>query len=164
MSENIRVAIDGPSGAGKSTLARSVAARLNFLYVDTGAIYRTIGYAVWRKGIDPRDRSAVVAVLPDLEICLTYGTDGLQHMELNGMDVTAEIRLPEVSRYASLVSAYPEVRAYLLEMQRQLAREAGVSQPLLCQIERGTKNPSLPVGLALAAALGVRVERLAGRG
>ena len=68
MSENIRVAIDGPSGAGKSTLARSVAARLNFLYVDTGAIYRTIGYAVWRKGIDPRDRSAVVAVLPDLEI------------------------------------------------------------------------------------------------
>ena len=123
MSENIRVAIDGPSGAGKSTLARSVAARLNFLYVDTGAIYRTIGYAVWRKGIDPRDRSAVVAVLPDLEICLTYGTDGLQHMELNGMDVTAEIRLPEVSRYASLVSAYPEVRAYLLEMQRQLARE-----------------------------------------
>ena len=122
MSENIRVAIDGPSGAGKSTLARSVGARLNFLYVDTGAIYRTIGYAVWRKGIDPRDRSAVVAVLPDLEICLTYGTDGLQHMELNGMDVTAEIRLPEVSRYASLVSAYPEVRAYLLEMQRQLAR------------------------------------------
>ena len=126
MSENIRVAIDGPSGAGKSTLARSVAARLNFLYVDTGAIYRTIGYAVWRKGIDPRDRSAVVAVLPDLEICLTYGTDGLQHMELNGMDVTAEIRLPEVSRYASLVSAYPEVRAYLLEMQRQLARENSV--------------------------------------
>ena len=117
MSENIRVAIDGPSGAGKSTLARSVAARLNFLYVDTGAIYRTIGYAVWRKGIDPRDRSAVVAVLPDLEICLTYGTDGLQHMELNGMDVTAEIRLPEVSRY---------VRAYLLEMQRQLARENSV--------------------------------------
>ena len=106
MSENIRVAIDGPSGAGKSTLARSVAARLNFLYVDTGAIYRTIGYAVWRKGIDPRDRSAVVAVLPDLEICLTYG--------------------PEVSRYASLVSAYPEVRAYLLEMQRQLARENSV--------------------------------------
>ena len=126
MSENIRVAIDGPSGAGKSTLARSVAARLNFLYVDTGAIYRTIGYAVWRKGIDPRDRSAVVAVLPDLEICLTYGTDGLQHMELNGMDVTAEIRLPEVSRYASLVSAYPEVRACLLEMQRQLARENSV--------------------------------------
>ena len=68
MSENIRVAIDGPSGAGKSTLARSVAARLNFLYVDTGAIYRTIGYAVWRKGIDPRDRSAVVAVLPDAEV------------------------------------------------------------------------------------------------
>ena len=146
MSENIRVAIDGPSGAGKSTLARSVAARLNFLYVDTGAIYRTIGYAVWRKGIDPRDRSAVVAVLPDLEICLTYGTDGLQHMELNGMDVTAEIRLPEVSRYASLVSAYPEVRAYLLEMQRQLARENSVVMDgrdigTVVLEERGTPEP-----------------------
>lgn len=109
MSENIRVAIDGPSGAGKSTLARSVAARLNFLYVDTGAIYRTIGYAVWRKGIDPRDRSAVVAVLPDLEICLTYGTDGLQHMELNGMDVTAEIRR---RRCPATPLWYPPIRRF----------------------------------------------------
>ena len=126
MNENIRVAIDGHSGAGKSTLARSVAARLNFLYVDTGAIYRTIGYAVWRKGIDPRDRSAVVAVLPDPEIRLPYGPDGLQHMEPNGMDGTAQLTLAELSRYASLVSAYPEVRAYLLEMQRQLARDNSV--------------------------------------
>ena len=157
MSENIRVAIDGPSGAGKSTLARSVAARLNFLYVDTGAIYRTIGYAVWRKGIDPRDRSAVVAVLPDLEICLTYGTDGLQHMELNGMDVTAEIRLPEVSRYASLVSAYPEVRAYLLEMQRQLAREHSV---LMDGRDIGTVVlPDATVKIFLTAAPEARARR-----
>ena len=126
MNKTIRVAIDGPSGAGKSTLARSAAARLGYLYVDTGAIYRTIGCAVRRQGIDPGDQAAVVAALPALSIRLTYGADGLQHMELNGEDVTAEIRLPEVSRYASLVSAYPEVRAYLLEMQRQLAREHSV--------------------------------------
>ena len=126
MNKTIRVAIDGPSGAGKSTLARSAAARLGYLYVDTGAIYRTIGCAVRRQGIDPGDQAAVVAALPALSIHLTYGADGLQHMALNGEDVTAEIRLPEVSRYASLVSAYPEVRAYLLEMQRQLAREHSV--------------------------------------
>ena len=109
MTKTIRVAIDGPSGAGKSTLARSAAARLNFLYVDTGAIYRTIGCAVRRRDIDPGDRAAVVAALPELDIGLTYGADGLQHMELNGEDVTAEIRLPEISRYASVVSAYPEI-------------------------------------------------------
>ena len=126
MKKTIRVAIDGPSGAGKSTLARSAAARLGYLYVDTGAIYRTIGCAAARLGIDPGDQAAVVAMLPALSISLTYGEDGLQHMALNGEDVTAEIRLPEMSRYASQVSAYPEVRAYLLEMQRQLAREHSV--------------------------------------
>ena len=126
MNKTIRVAIDGPSGAGKSTLARSAAARLGYLYVDTGAIYRTIGCAAARLGIDPGDQAAVVAMLPALSISLTYGEDGLQHMALNGEDVTAEIRLPEMSRYASQVSAYPEVRAYLLEMQRQLAREHSV--------------------------------------
>lgn len=157
MSENIRVAIDGPSGAGKSTLARSVAARLNFLYVDTGAIYRTIGYAVWRKGIDPRDRSAVVAVLPDLEICLTYGTDGLQHMELNGMDVTAEIRLPEISMYASAVSAFPAVRAYLLEMQRAMARKHSV---IMDGRDIGTVVlPDAEVKVFLTASSEVRAKR-----
>ena len=126
MNKTIRVAIDGPSGAGKSTLARSAAARLGYLYVDTGAIYRTIGCAAARRGIDSGDQAAVVAMLPDLSTRLTYGEDGLQHMALNGEDVTGEIRLPEISRYASQVSAYPEVRAYLLEMQRQLAREHSV--------------------------------------
>ena len=120
------VAIDGPAGAGKSSVAKAAAKELGFVYVDTGAIYRTIGCAAARLGIDPGDQAAVVAMLPALSISLTYGEDGLQHMALNGEDVTAEIRLPEMSRYASQVSAYPEVRAYLLEMQRQLAREHSV--------------------------------------
>ena len=118
----IRIAIDGPAGAGKSTLARSVAARLGYLYVDTGAIYRTIGYHASIHGIDPKDEAAVMAALPEVQVELTYGSDGLQHMLLNGEDVTKEIRLPEIFRYASEVSAHPGVRAYLLEMQRSLAR------------------------------------------
>ena len=120
--KKISIAIDGPSGAGKSTLARSVAAKLGYLYVDTGAIYRTIGYYMLQHKIDPQQEAAVLEALPKAEIQLTYGADGLQHMLLNGRDVTAEIRLPEVSLYASKVSAYPGVRAFLLEMQRQLAR------------------------------------------
>ena len=122
----ISVAIDGPSGAGKSTIARSLAAKLGYLYVDTGAIYRTIGYHVFSKGIDPKDEAAVTAELPSIEVKLTYGEDGLQHMLLNGQDVTKEIRLPEISMYASAVSAHPPVRAFLLEMQRQLARTSNV--------------------------------------
>lgn len=124
--KNISIAIDGPSGAGKSTLARSVAAKLGYLYVDTGAIYRTIGYYALSQGIDPKDAEAVSAVLPSLHVELAYGEDGLQHMSLNGQDVTKEIRLPEVSMYASAVSAHPAVRAYLLEMQRALARAHSV--------------------------------------
>ena len=122
----ISIAIDGPSGAGKSTLAKSIAKTLGYLYVDTGAIYRTIGYAVYVRGTDPKDAEAVAALLPELEIGLTYGADGLQHMTLNGEDVTDKIRLPEISLYASAVSAHPAVRAHLLEMQRQLAREHSV--------------------------------------
>ena len=124
--KHINVAIDGPSGAGKSTLARSIAARLGYLYVDTGAIYRTIGYHALQSGIDPKDEAAVSAALPGLRVELAYGEDGLQHMRLNGRDVTKEIRLPEVSMYASAVSAHPGVRSYLLEMQRELARSHDV--------------------------------------
>ncbi len=120
------IAIDGPSGAGKSTLAKRLAAELGYLYVDTGAIYRTIGYFVYEQGIDPDDPERVLAALPDLRIELRYGEDGFQHMLLNGRDVTREIRLPEVSRFASKVSAYPGVRAYLLEMQRALAARNNV--------------------------------------
>lgn len=124
--KTISIAIDGPSGAGKSTLARAIAAELGYLYVDTGAIYRTIGYYALTHGIDPKDSAAVTKCLPDIRVELTYGEDGLQHMLLNGQDVTAEIRLPEVSLYASAVSAHPEVRAFLLDMQRQLARTHSV--------------------------------------
>lgn len=124
--QTISIAIDGPSGAGKSTLARSIAAKLGYLYVDTGAIYRTIGYHAFSAGIDPKDEAAVSAALPELRVELAYGEDGLQHMFLNGQDVTKEIRLPEVSMYASAVSAHPAVRAYLLEMQRELARTNNV--------------------------------------
>jgi cytidylate kinase len=122
----ISIAIDGPSGAGKSTLAKSLAARLGYLYVDTGAIYRTIGYYAFSNGIDPKDENTVVASLPEIRVEMTYGDDGLQHMLLNGADVTKEIRLPEISMYASAVSAHPGVRAFLLEMQRQLARTNNV--------------------------------------
>ena len=124
--KTISIAIDGPSGAGKSTLARAIAAELGYLYVDTGAIYRTIGYYTLTHGIDPKDSAAVAACLPDIQVELTYGEDGLQHMLLNDRDVTKEIRLPEVSLCASAVSAHREVRVFLLDMQRQLARTHSV--------------------------------------
>lgn len=122
----VSVAVDGPSGAGKSTLAKRVAAELGFLYVDTGAIYRTIGYYVNFHNIDPKNEAAVTAALPDIRIEIRYDMDGLQHMLLNDRDVTAEIRLPQISLYASAVSAHPPVRAFLLEMQRTLARSGDV--------------------------------------
>lgn len=120
------VAIDGPSGAGKSTIARSAASELGILYVDTGAIYRTVGYCAYSRGIDPKNTDAVVALLPEIDIEMSYGEDGLQHMALNGEDVTDKIRLPEISMYASHVSAIPAVRAFLMEMQRSTARKQSV--------------------------------------
>ena len=119
----ISVAIDGPSGAGKSTIARRAAAELGFVYVDTGAIYRTVGYFAFTQGVDPTDRDGVVALLPRISVEMGYGEDGLQHMKLNGQDVTKEIRLPQISMYASHVSAIPEVRDFLMEMQRAAARK-----------------------------------------
>ncbi len=122
----IRIAIDGPSGAGKSTLARAIAGKLGYLYVDTGAIYRTVGYYARGRGLDLKDGEAVAAALPEVTVGMAYGEDGLQHMLLNGEDVTEAIRLPEISLCASAVSAHPGVRAFLLEMQRKLAREHSV--------------------------------------
>ena len=116
------VAIDGPSGAGKSSLARRCAAELGLLYVDTGAIYRTVGLAALRRGVDPKNEEAVAAILPELDIGMGY-EDGVQKMFLNGEDVSREIRLPEISMCASDVSAHAAVRSFLLEMQRKLARE-----------------------------------------
>lgn len=120
------IAVDGPSGAGKSTLAKAVAAELHILYVDTGAIYRTIGCYARRRGVDAHDTQAVIALLPQVKIEMRYDDQGLQHMLLQGEDVTEEIRLPEMSLYASAVSAIPEVRTFLLEMQRDFARKSSV--------------------------------------
>ena len=120
------IAIDGPSGAGKSTLARRLAQELGFLYVDTGAIYRTVGLAARRQGADPADADAVAALLPGLDIALGYKEDGLQRMTLNGEDVTDAIRENEISSYASQAAALPAVRDFLLEMQRRAAREHDV--------------------------------------
>jgi cytidylate kinase len=120
------VAIDGPSGAGKSTLAKRLAQELGFLYVDTGAIYRTVGLAVRRRGIDPVDEAGVAALLPELSISMRYGEDGLQHMFLSGEDVTGAIRENEISAYASKAASLPAVRDFLLEMQRRTAREHDV--------------------------------------
>ena len=122
----ISIAIDGPSGAGKSTLARRLATTLRFLYVDTGAIYRTIAYYAYANHMDPADEAAVLAALPDIRIELRHDAEGLQRMILNGEDVTDAIRLPQISQYASVVSAYPGVRAFLLEMQRDFARKGSV--------------------------------------
>ena len=120
------VAIDGPSGAGKSTIARAAAARFGFIYVDTGAIYRTVGLAVRRAGLDPKDEKCVLPLLPELSIRFAYGEDGAQRMFLGDEDVSEEIRTPEISMYASAVSAIPGVRAFLLDMQRDMAKKYSV--------------------------------------
>lgn len=120
------IAVDGPSGAGKSTLARMLARALGYLYVDTGAIYRTVGLAAARRGISAGNAEQVIPLLGELQIDLQYGEDGLQHMYLDGEDVSDIIRRHEISRYASSVSALPEVRAFLLQMQRDLAARQNV--------------------------------------
>lgn len=122
----ISIAIDGPSGAGKSTISRKAAEKFGFIYVDTGAIYRTIGFASKMRGISLDDKDAVIKMLPTLTIELKYGDGGEQHMYLDGKDVSREIRLPEVSMLASGVSAIPEVRAFLVDMQRDMARKHDV--------------------------------------
>ena len=126
MNKHRSIAIDGPSGAGKSTLARSLAEALGYLYVDTGAIYSTVGLAACRAGVDPEDGAAVAGLLPGLEIGMGYGADGVQRMYLNGEDVSQAIRQHEISRWASCVSALPQVRAFLLDRQRRLAEEHDV--------------------------------------
>ena len=120
------VAIDGPSGAGKSSVAKAAAKRFQFIYVDTGAIYRTVGLAASRAGVPSKDAAGVVALLPSLSIDISYDAEGCQTMLLNGEDVSKDIRTPEISIYASDVSTVPEVRAFLLEMQRDLARRHDV--------------------------------------
>ena len=120
------IAIDCPSGAGKSTMAKRLASELGFLYVDTGAIYRTLGLYALRNGAAPGSWKEVEPLLPKVSIRMDYGADGLQHMYLANEDVTDQIRLPEVSGAASEISAIPEIRAFLMDMQRDMAKSSHV--------------------------------------
>ena len=121
----ISVAIDGPAGAGKSTLARRLAAEMGYIYVDTGAMFRTIGLYALRAGKDPKDNEAVNALLPEISLKFAF-IEGEQHIYLNGEDVSTAIRTEEVGMAASAVGANPEVRAFLLEMQRDMAKTQDV--------------------------------------
>lgn len=118
----INVAIDGPAGAGKSTIARAAAKELGFIYVDTGALYRAVGVYCLRKGIITTDADGVGSVLNEINVELKF-IDGVQHVYLNGDDVSTEIRLPEASMAASNVSAIPSVRAFLFDLQRDIAKK-----------------------------------------
>ena len=121
----INIAIDGPSGAGKSTVAKALAKALSFVYVDTGAMYRAIGLYARNNGIGRENAPALIRALPEISVTIAY-EDGTQHVFLNGTDVSREIRENEISLYASAVSKIPEVRAYLSELQKKLAREQNV--------------------------------------
>lgn len=151
------IAIDGPSGAGKSTLARQMAKELGFLYVDTGAIYRTVALHAQRQGVDPGDREAVAPLLENLVIRLNYGEDGLQRMYLGEEDVSDAIRVHAVSQCASQVAAIPEVRDFLLEYQRKLAREQNV---VMDGRDIGTVVlPNADVKIFLTASAEIRAKR-----
>ena len=126
MKSHYSIAIDGPSGAGKSSLARRAAASLGFIYVDTGAIYRTVGLACYRAGIDCKDAEAVGEILPRLNIQMRFNAAGEQRMYLDEEDVSSRIRMPEISICASDVSTLPVVRSFLLDMQRRMARDNNV--------------------------------------
>lgn len=119
------IAIDGPAGAGKSSIARAAAAELGFIYVDTGALYRTVALGALNKGLKPEETDAIVALLPELEVGMDF-VDGEQRVLLNGEDVSEAIRQPEVSAAASTVSAIPAVRQFLFDLQQNMAREHNV--------------------------------------
>ena len=150
------VAIDGPAGAGKSTMARRAAQTLNFVYVDTGAIYRTVAYAALSRGISPENGEVVAALLPEIRLDLSW-QDGIQHMLLNGCDVTAEIRKPEISDGASKVAALPVVRDFLMETQRNAAKTHSV---IMDGRDIGTVVlPDADVKIFLSASPEVRAKR-----
>ena len=126
MAKTYSIAIDGPAGAGKSTIARRLAADLGFYYVDTGAIYRTVAYFLDLLGVSPKDIDGVSRYIDELTVEIDYDEEGKQHMIMNGMDVTDDIRTQEISQKASLVSAHAIVRDMLLDMQRDVAKRHNV--------------------------------------
>lgn len=157
MKKKISVAIDGPSGAGKSTVAKALAKQYHLIYVDTGAIYRTVGLAAQYADISSKDTDAVIALLPSLEIDISYDSAGTQRMLLDGKDVSDEIRTPKSSIYASDVSAIPEVRAYLMDMQRSMAKKHSV---VMDGRDIGTVVlPDADLKVFLTATAAVRAQR-----
>ena len=126
MAKTYSIAIDGPAGAGKSTIAKRLAAEMGYHYVDTGAIYRTVAYFMDLLGVSPKDVDGVERYIDELTIGIEYDEEGKQHMIMNGMDVTDDIRTQDISQKASLVSAHAVVREVLLDMQRDIAKAHNV--------------------------------------
>lgn len=157
MKQVYSIAIDGPAGAGKSTIAKALAKELGYHYVDTGAIYRTVAYFLDLLGVSPKDADGVARYIDELTIQIEYDETGKQHMIMNGMDVTDEIRTPEISQKASLVSAHKEVRDMLLDMQRDVARKHNV---IMDGRDIGTVVlPKATVKIFLTASAEVRAKR-----
>ena len=152
----VSIAIDGPSGAGKSTLAKRLAKELGYIYVDTGAMYRSIGLYALRQGVDPKNADVVQALLPDIQLDIRL-QDGSQHVYLNGEDVSTDIRAEAVGMAASAVSAHPAVRAFLLDTQRNLAKGQNI---LMDGRDIGTVVlPDATVKIFLTASPEARAER-----
>lgn len=155
--KTVSVAIDGPAGAGKSTIARRLAAELGYRYVDTGAIYRTVAYFMDLWGVSPKDVDGVNRYIDELNVAIEYDEDGLQHMLMNGIDVTADIRTQEISPKASLISAHACVREMLLDMQREIAAQHNV---IMDGRDIGTVVlPKATVKIFLTASAEVRAKR-----
>lgn len=154
---SIAVAIDGPAGAGKSTIARAAASSLGFIYVDTGALYRSIGLNALRKGVDLADTKAIENSLEGMKVELSFDEQGAQIVLLNGEDVSSLIRTPEVSMSASKVSAVPAVRAFLLDLQRNMAKTQSV---IMDGRDIGTVVlPDAEVKIFLTASPEIRAKR-----
>ena len=157
MAKTYAIAIDGPAGAGKSTIAKALAKELGYHYVDTGAIYRTVAYFLDLWGVSPKDIDGVTRYIDELTINIEYDEDGLQHMIMNGMDVTGEIRTQDISQKASLVSAHAIVRDMLLDMQRDVAKQYNV---IMDGRDIGTVVlPKADVKIFLTASAEVRAKR-----
>ena len=157
MAKTYSVAIDGPAGAGKSTVAKALAKELGYHYVDTGAIYRTVAYFLDLWGVSPKDIDGVTRYIDELTIDIDYDEDGKQHMIMNGMDVTEDIRTQDVAQKASLVSAHAVVRDVLLDMQRSVAKQHNV---IMDGRDIGTVVlPRATVKIFLTASAEVRAQR-----
>ena len=157
MAKTYSIAIDGPAGAGKSTIAKRLAKELGYQYVDTGAIYRTVAYFMDLWGVSPKDVDGINRYIDELTIGIEYDEDGLQHMIMNGMDVTADIRTQDISQKASLISAHAVVRDVLLDMQRDVAKQYNV---IMDGRDIGTVVlPRANVKIFLTAAPEVRARR-----